>query len=127
MPLSIQMSACHQFSWLNTGILSIAPPLINLREIWTKSQFFSFDEMQLKCRLSNVGNFVSVSNVLKFWQSIPLVLFAGHVFREENHISGTKSFPHAWHCWQFSNLEEIPEVAWTFDALQSVYLPNYVK
>ena len=38
-------------------------PLIYLREIWTKIHFFSFDEMQLKCRLSNADNVVSVSNV----------------------------------------------------------------
>ena len=41
-------------------------PIIYLREIRTKIQFFSFDEMQSKCRLSIASNFVSVSNVLSF-------------------------------------------------------------
>ena len=59
MPLFIQQSACHQFGWLNAGILSMAPPLMYLREIWTKTQLISFDEMQLKCHMPNGGNFVS--------------------------------------------------------------------
>ena len=66
MPLFIQMSACHKFGWINTDKLSMAPPLMYLREIWTKIQLFSFDEMQLICRLSNGGNFVSASNGWRF-------------------------------------------------------------
>ena len=47
--------------WTNAGILLIGPLGTNFSEISIGIQTFSFKEMHLKCRLRNVGHFVSAS------------------------------------------------------------------
>ena len=71
--------------------------------------------MQSKCYLQNGDNFVSASNVLKFGygavlnlQNVSLLFLKYLVFREENNISRTKTFPHAWPRRHFSHSEVIP-------------------
>ena len=71
--------------------------------------------MQSKLLSAKWLNFVSASNVLKFrysavlnMRNASLVFLKYSVFREENNISHTKTFPHAWARWQFSHSEVIP-------------------
>ena len=47
--------------WTNAGILLIGPLGTNFNEILIEIHTFSFKKMHLKCRLENVGYFVSAS------------------------------------------------------------------
>ena len=59
---------CQAIIWSNAGILPVRTIRTHFSEILNEIQTFSFNEMHLKCRLRNVGHFVSA---LMCWSNSP--------------------------------------------------------